>query len=135
MIDVDLAATSPRPQTAGLSTWPTRRVGAGLTQAWKGQPSYDRPDKGKVARSTSLSCREDDARLVARTTDGMVMCGDMVSNEEDKGLRYERPFTARTLNHVHVLVPYNLAALVSTQTRTPALLPQPRELVVLSIKI
>ncbi|RZR72323.1 hypothetical protein BHM03_00012465 [Ensete ventricosum] len=91
MTDVDLAATSPRPQTAGPSTWPTRRVGAGLTQAWKGQPSYDRPDKGKVARLTSLSCREDDARLTARTTDGMVMCGDMVSNEEDKGLKYERP--------------------------------------------
>ncbi|RRT69691.1 hypothetical protein B296_00028863 [Ensete ventricosum] len=48
LFDVDLATTSPRPQTAGPSTWPTRCVGAGLTQAWKGQPSYDRLDKGKV---------------------------------------------------------------------------------------
>ncbi|RRT41986.1 hypothetical protein B296_00024708 [Ensete ventricosum] len=46
MTDVDLVATSPCPRTAGPLTWPTRRVGAGLTQAWKGQSSYDRPDKG-----------------------------------------------------------------------------------------
>ncbi|RRT64930.1 hypothetical protein B296_00005951 [Ensete ventricosum] len=50
MMDVDLAATSPRPRIAGPPTWPTRRVGADLTQAWKGQPSYDRPDKGKVGK-------------------------------------------------------------------------------------
>ncbi|RZR84694.1 hypothetical protein BHM03_00011574, partial [Ensete ventricosum] len=46
MTDVDLVATSSCPRTVGPSTWSTRRVGAGLTQAWKGQPSYGRPDKG-----------------------------------------------------------------------------------------
>ncbi|RWW35323.1 hypothetical protein BHE74_00059756 [Ensete ventricosum] len=48
MTDVDLAATSPRPRTVGPPTWPTRRVGADLTQVWKGHSSYGRPDKGKV---------------------------------------------------------------------------------------
>ncbi|RWW19351.1 hypothetical protein GW17_00016601 [Ensete ventricosum] len=50
MANIDLAATSPCPRIAGPSTWLTRHVGAGLTQAWKGQPSYDRPDKGKVGK-------------------------------------------------------------------------------------
>ncbi|RRT50664.1 hypothetical protein B296_00018673 [Ensete ventricosum] len=30
--------------------WPTRHGEAGLTQAWKGQRSYDRPDTGKVGK-------------------------------------------------------------------------------------
>ncbi|RRT35781.1 hypothetical protein B296_00051490 [Ensete ventricosum] len=47
MTDVNLAVTSPRSRTVGLLTWPTRRAGAGLTQTWKGQPSYGRPSKGK----------------------------------------------------------------------------------------
>ncbi|RZR71929.1 hypothetical protein BHM03_00008836 [Ensete ventricosum] len=50
MTDVDLAAMSPRPQAAGPPMWPTRCVGADLTQEWTGQPSYGRPDKGKVGK-------------------------------------------------------------------------------------
>ncbi|RRT46012.1 hypothetical protein B296_00013188 [Ensete ventricosum] len=50
MKNIDLAATSPYLWTAGPPTWPTIHVGAGLTQAWKGQPSYDRPDKGKMGK-------------------------------------------------------------------------------------
>ncbi|RZR95602.1 hypothetical protein BHM03_00024455, partial [Ensete ventricosum] len=43
------------------------------------------------ARSTCTSCRKDDARLAARTTDGVVKCGGMISDGKDKSLRYERP--------------------------------------------
>ncbi|RWW36634.1 hypothetical protein BHE74_00058331, partial [Ensete ventricosum] len=50
MENIGLAATSPRPWTADPPTWPTRCVGAGLTQARKGQSSYGRPDKGKVGK-------------------------------------------------------------------------------------
>ncbi|RRT35497.1 hypothetical protein B296_00040209 [Ensete ventricosum] len=45
------------------------------------------------ARSTSPNYRKDDAHLVVRTTDGVVRCSSMISNKEDKGLRYGRPVT------------------------------------------
>ncbi|RZS08320.1 hypothetical protein BHM03_00039274 [Ensete ventricosum] len=65
------------------------------TTAWTGYGRVSRrtTDLTKVrrARSTCPSCRKDDARLAARTTDSMVKCGDMVSDGEDKGLKYERP--------------------------------------------
>ncbi|RWW07205.1 hypothetical protein GW17_00029422 [Ensete ventricosum] len=89
--DVDLAATSPCPWTVSPLTWPTRRVGVGLTQAWKGQPLYDRPDKGKVGKIDIPNCKKDGACLAARTMDGMVRYDGMVSNKEDKGLKYEHP--------------------------------------------
>ncbi|RZR98586.1 hypothetical protein BHM03_00027973 [Ensete ventricosum] len=90
-LHVDLAATSPCPWTVSPLTWPTRRVGVGLTQAWKGQPLYDRPDKGKVGKIDIPNCKKDGACLAARTMDGMVRYDGMVSNKEDKGLKYEHP--------------------------------------------
>ncbi|RZR90375.1 hypothetical protein BHM03_00018269 [Ensete ventricosum] len=45
------------------------------------------------ARPTSPNCRKDGARLAARTTDGVVRCDSMVSNKEDKSLRYGYPVT------------------------------------------
>ncbi|RRT78498.1 hypothetical protein B296_00014638 [Ensete ventricosum] len=45
-----LAATSPRPRTTGPPTWSTRLGEADLTQAWRGQRSYDRPDTDKVGK-------------------------------------------------------------------------------------
>ncbi|RZS10735.1 hypothetical protein BHM03_00042000, partial [Ensete ventricosum] len=50
LANVDLAATSSRPRTIGPSTWPTRHREAGLTQAWRSQRSYGRPDTGKVGK-------------------------------------------------------------------------------------
>ncbi|RWW69394.1 hypothetical protein BHE74_00023003 [Ensete ventricosum] len=50
LANVDLAATSSRPRTIGPSTWPTRHGEAGLTQAWRSQRSYGRPDTGKVGK-------------------------------------------------------------------------------------
>ncbi|RRT32686.1 hypothetical protein B296_00040303 [Ensete ventricosum] len=45
------------------------------------------------ARSTFPNCRKYGARLVARTTYDVVRCSSMVSNKEDKGLRYGRLVT------------------------------------------
>ncbi|RWW15007.1 hypothetical protein GW17_00021181 [Ensete ventricosum] len=45
------------------------------------------------ARPTSLNCRKDDVRLAVRTTDDVVRCDNMISNKENKGLRYEYPVT------------------------------------------
>ncbi|RWW63246.1 hypothetical protein BHE74_00029587 [Ensete ventricosum] len=53
------------------------------TTAWTGVASWI----GESAETQG----KDDARLAARTTDDMVKCGDMVSEGEDKGLKYERP--------------------------------------------
>ncbi|RRT83420.1 hypothetical protein B296_00017725 [Ensete ventricosum] len=41
---------SPHPRTTGPPTWPTRHGEAGLTQAWRGQRSYGRPNTGKVGK-------------------------------------------------------------------------------------
>ncbi|RRT49972.1 hypothetical protein B296_00026635 [Ensete ventricosum] len=41
-------------------------------------------------RSTCPSCRKDDVRLAAGTTDSVVKCDGMGSNREGEGLRYER---------------------------------------------
>ncbi|RZR87910.1 hypothetical protein BHM03_00015383 [Ensete ventricosum] len=85
-----MAATSPSPRTAGPPTWPTRRVGAGLTQARKSRRTADLT-KVRWARSTCPSCKKDDARLAARTTNGVVKYGGMVSDGEDKGLSAHGP--------------------------------------------
>ncbi|RWW63813.1 hypothetical protein BHE74_00028994 [Ensete ventricosum] len=42
--------TSSCPRTIGPPTWPTRHGEAGLTRAWRGQRSYDRPNTGKVGK-------------------------------------------------------------------------------------
>ncbi|RZS09207.1 hypothetical protein BHM03_00040263 [Ensete ventricosum] len=39
-----------RSRTIGLPTWSIRHEEAGLTQAWRGQRSYDRPNTGKVSK-------------------------------------------------------------------------------------
>ncbi|RWW65526.1 hypothetical protein BHE74_00027157 [Ensete ventricosum] len=43
-ISIDLAVTSSRPQTTGPPTWLIRHGKAGLTQAWRGQRLYSRPN-------------------------------------------------------------------------------------------
>ncbi|RZS20806.1 hypothetical protein BHM03_00053367 [Ensete ventricosum] len=90
MTSIDLAATSSRPRTTGPPTWLTRHGEAGLTQAWRGQRSYDRPNTGKVGK---VDITQRQTHLTARTTDDMVRCNGMVSNKEDKGFRYGYPVT------------------------------------------
>ncbi|RWW75532.1 hypothetical protein BHE74_00016419 [Ensete ventricosum] len=67
MGNIDLVTTSSRTRTTGPPTWPTRHGEAGLTQAWRGQRSYGRPDTGKVGKVDTPYLQ---ARLAARTTDG-----------------------------------------------------------------
>ncbi|RWV78392.1 hypothetical protein GW17_00060646, partial [Ensete ventricosum] len=70
MTYVDLAVIFSRSRTVDPSMWSTRRVGADLTQAWKGQSSYARLDKGKVGkvgisqlqRVRRAPCRKDHGR-------------------------------------------------------------------------
>ncbi|RZR80918.1 hypothetical protein BHM03_00007028 [Ensete ventricosum] len=81
MTSIDLAATSSRPRTTGPPTWPTRHGEACLTQAWRGQRSYGRPNTGKVAK---VDITQRQARLAASTTDGMVRCSGMGTG--DSGL-------------------------------------------------
>ncbi|RRT58870.1 hypothetical protein B296_00038312 [Ensete ventricosum] len=45
-----MAVTSSRLRTTSPPTWPTRHGEADLTQAWRGQRSYDRPNTGKVGK-------------------------------------------------------------------------------------
>ncbi|RRT61165.1 hypothetical protein B296_00005509 [Ensete ventricosum] len=81
MTNIDLAATFSRPRTTGPPTWLTRHGEADLTQAWRNQRLYDRPNTGKVGK---VDITQRQARLDARTTDDMVRCNGMVSNKEDK---------------------------------------------------
>ncbi|RWW48627.1 hypothetical protein BHE74_00045281 [Ensete ventricosum] len=90
MTSIDMAVTSLHPRTTGPPTWPTRHEEVGLTQVWRGQRSYDRPNTGKVGK---VNITQRQACLAARTTDGMVRCNDMISNKEDKGFKYEYPVT------------------------------------------
>ncbi|RWW59584.1 hypothetical protein BHE74_00033470 [Ensete ventricosum] len=50
MTSIDLAVTSPHPRTTGPPTWLIRREKVGLTQTWRGQRSYDRPNTSKVGK-------------------------------------------------------------------------------------
>ncbi|RWW44910.1 hypothetical protein BHE74_00049298 [Ensete ventricosum] len=45
-----MAVISSRPRTTDRPTWLTRHEEVGLTQAWRGQRSYDRPNTGKVGK-------------------------------------------------------------------------------------
>ncbi|RWW62709.1 hypothetical protein BHE74_00030152, partial [Ensete ventricosum] len=44
IVNIDLAATSPCPWTTRSPTWLIRHSGADLTQAWRSQRLYGRPD-------------------------------------------------------------------------------------------
>ncbi|RRT72767.1 hypothetical protein B296_00011345 [Ensete ventricosum] len=50
MVNIDLAATFSHPRTTDPPTWLTRHREAGLTQAWRNQRSYVRPNTGKVGK-------------------------------------------------------------------------------------
>ncbi|RWW02082.1 hypothetical protein GW17_00034846 [Ensete ventricosum] len=69
-----LAVTFSRPPTTGPPTWLTRHGEADLTQAWRNQRLYDRPNTGKVGK---VDITQRQTRLAARTTDDMVRCNGM----------------------------------------------------------
>ncbi|RRT31501.1 hypothetical protein B296_00037007 [Ensete ventricosum] len=82
MTSIDLIATSSRSQITGPLTWSTRHGEAGLTQAWRGQRSYDRPNTGKVGK---VDITQRQARLAARTMDGTVRCSGMKEVLKSRG--------------------------------------------------
>ncbi|RRT36883.1 hypothetical protein B296_00039959 [Ensete ventricosum] len=58
MANIDLTATSSCPRTIRPLAWPTQHSGAGLTHAWRGQQSCDRPNMGKVGEVDTPQLQE-----------------------------------------------------------------------------
>ncbi|RRT51298.1 hypothetical protein B296_00044324 [Ensete ventricosum] len=71
--------------------WSTRHGEIGLTQVWRGQRLYDRPNTGNVGKVDTPYLQVRASSQGPQTA--LVRSSGTVNNKEDKGFRYGYPVT------------------------------------------